>query len=286
MKPLLAHCFSPERITYPCWLQPKLNGVRALYQNGSFQSRDEIPWKPEVLAHLAKPLQEAFRPDAILDGELYVHGWSLQRINSAVTPVRNAPTKDTLLVEYWVFDVVDYQASFIDRFENFSEAKRPAGVHAVTTISSKDALRADKFYGQTVQDGFEGIMYRLGDCPYTIPKQRLSIRDARMSPLTCATIKLPSFWSDKNNRCWHLLKRKSWQDAEFLCTGILEGEGRLSGMVGALVCDNLFTVGSGLSDPQRIDLWQNPPIGRTLKVKYLVLSENGIPLNPTLLAIL
>ena len=79
-------CYEPHRVTYPCYVQPKLNGIRALYQNGNFQSRDQLPFPPGLLNHLSSPLQSAFDPSVILDGELYVHGWPLQRINAAVTP--------------------------------------------------------------------------------------------------------------------------------------------------------------------------------------------------------
>jgi len=112
---------------------------------------------------------------------------------------------------------------------------------------------------------------------------------------------MPSkFLSDKNNRCWHLLKRKDWQDAEFICVGVVEGEGKLRGMLGAVKCEcnyvtanktpgtgiDIFNVGSGLSDSERQHYWLNPPIGRLVKVKYLCLSDAGIPLNPTILCML
>jgi len=118
MKPLLAHIYEPRRVTYPCYLQPKLNGIRALYQGGHFQSRDQLPFPNGLLSHLAEPLLRLFGPEVILDGELYVHGWPLQRINAAVTPVRQQPTEDTLKVEYHVFDVVDFEKSFEERQHN------------------------------------------------------------------------------------------------------------------------------------------------------------------------
>jgi len=107
------------------------------------------------------------------------------------------------------------------------------------------------------------------------------------------------YLSDKSNRCWHLLKRKDWQDDEFECVGVQEGEGKYKGTLGALTCRvpglevngmiqnyEIFSVGSGLTDTERDHYWANPPIGKLIKVKYLVLSEAGIPLNPTILCIL
>lgn len=284
MKPLLAHKYEPHRVTYPCYVQPKLNGIRALYQNGRFQSRDELPFGDNLLSHLAEPLMGIFGPEVILDGELYKHGWPLQRINAAVTPVRLAPTEDTLQVEYHVFDVVDFK----DSFENRQVIRGGVTGKGMTRVPSYRVTKqeeAEEIYAQFITAGYEGMMYRLGDCSYTVPKQQYK------------GLGLPKlkFLSDKNNRTWLMLKRKDWQDDEFVCVGVAEGEGKYRGTLGALVCLSCnragptslrFTVGSGLTDAERDHYWQNPPINQPIKVKYLTLSSDGIPLNPTILAVL
>lgn len=283
MKPLLAHVYEPHRVTYPAYVQPKLNGIRALYQNGHFQSRDELPFPNGLLEHLARPLVNTFSPEVILDGELYVHGWPLQRINAAVTPVRQQPTEDTKLVEYHVFDVVDFERSFEERQRQIIvKSESWPGFPVFTTIADSEQT-ANYHYSQFVKAGFEGMMYRLGDCPYTRPKQPVGLGNRPGKTQL-------GFLSDKNNRCWHLLKRKSWCDDEFLISDTVEGEGKLRGTLGALKCllpNGLhFHVGSGLTDQERQHYWHCSPIGRQVKVKYLVLSEAGVPLNPTILAIL
>lgn len=287
MKPLLAHIYDSSRISYPCYVQPKLNGVRALYQNGCFQSRDELPFPTGLLDHLAKPLKETFSPEVILDGELYVHGWPLQRINAAVTPVRQSPTEDTIQVQYHIFDRIDFSLSFIERFKSLVDPVRPiwGPVRNVYTWPANDASCADLKYAEFVSEGYEGMMYRLGDCPYTVSKQ-----EWRHPWSTTIARPRTRFLSDKDNRCWHLLKRKDWQDHEYECVGTVEGEGKLAGTLGALICnvpmvlamDRKFHVGSGLTDAQRDFYWRNPPIGKLIKVKYLCLSSDGIPLNPTI----
>lgn len=289
MKPLLAHVYEPHRVIYPCYVQPKLNGIRALYQGGRFQSRDELPFPVGLLDHLSTPLQTAFGPKVILDGELYVHGWPLQRINAAVTPVRQTPTEDTLKVEYHVFDVVDFGKSFEERMEWLwqqggftvdTPLRQP-----LTTTAHTEAI-ANEFYADFVANGYEGMMYRLGDCPYTKPKQ------ANTEQRVVAHLR-NKFLSDKDNRCWHLLKRKDWQDDEFVCEGVAEGEGKYAGTLGALKCVcssgwGHFTVSGGLTDALRDKYWDHPEliIGKQIKVRYLCLSSDGIPLNPTIEAIL
>lgn len=298
MKPLLAHVYEPHRITYPCYVQPKLNGIRALYQNGYFQSRDQLPFPKGLLAHLSNSLRTIFGPEVILDGELYVHGWPLQRINAAVTPVRQQPTEDTKLVTYNVFDVVDFTKTFEDRFsiaeKRLSYDERNL-VFLVDTRRGMGTEHTDACYKAFVDDGYEGMMYRLGDCPYTVLKQTEWKNEDGFSFTTQGAVRnggmaRTRFLSDKDNRCWHLLKRKDWQDDEFEWEFLDEGDGKLKGTLGSFCCKTksgrAFSVGSGLTDAERSHYWANPPIGRLVKVKYLVLSSDGIPLNPTILAIL
>lgn len=290
MKPLLAHIYEPHRVTYPCYVQPKLNGIRALYQNGHFQSRDELPFPEELLAHLSGPLLEAFgSKHPPLDGELYVHGWPLQRILAAVTPVRGQPTEDTTLVEYHVFDTIDFAKPFIERQSWLQTPigylrKDRAKLALVFTTRAQNEYNANYFYIEAVEDGYEGIMYRLGDCPYTTPKQQAYERQGERWQLRSR------FLSDKNNRCWHLLKRKDWQDDEFEFVSIERTVGALGEPGFQLWCKakngRPFKFGSGLTQAEVTHYIENPPLDRLVKGKYLTLSVDGIPQNGTILAIL
>lgn len=291
MKPMLAHIYESNRLTpETIWLQPKLNGVRALYQDGHFQSRDEIPWNEPVLRHLTQPLKLMFPNErTILDGELYVHGWPLQKINGAVAINRTEPCEDTYMVEYHIFDVVSFNLPFMERFWDVMQMKRglftpDVNVRMVETTYTNRVEDADDFYAMQVKKGYEGIMYRIGDCPYTHPKQPMSL------VYWNGNNKHRKYLSDKHNRTWHLLKRKGWLDHEFVCYGVTEGEGKYIGAAGALICKTpdgkIFGVGSGLTDEDREKYFENPPTGRLIKVKFLCLTSDGIPFNPTVLAVL
>jgi DNA ligase-1 len=283
MKPLLAHQYEPHRINYNerVWLQPKLNGVRALSQGGFFQSRDELPWEPGVLQHLSAFMRDAFPSDWVLDGELYVHGWPLQRINGAIAVNRKNGRDDSSQVEYHIFDRVSWQQNFEERFFTMMQYKglfssdTPVKIVETVLVSSEDD--ANDFYATQVARGYEGIMYRLGDCPYTRPKQEGGSGRSK-------------FLSDKNNRVWHMLKRKDWHDDEFECIGVDEGLGKRAGKAGALVCKlsngKTFGVGSGLTDAEAEHYLSDPPVGRKIRVKYLCLTSDGIPFNPTVIAVL
>lgn len=276
MKPLLAHIYSDSRWdeNTPCYVQPKLNGVRALYQNGHFQSRDEMPWNDGVLAHLAEPLKQIFDPFTILDGELYVHGWPLQRINGAIAINRKEPNEETVQVEYHIFDRVNYFLPFHERrlqlLEKVGLLIHP-WIKLVPTMRSRTKSESDLHYSRFVANSYEGMMYRLGDCPYTKPSAGRGV-------------------SDKNNRTWHLLKRKDWQDDEFTIIDTEEGEGKRRNMVGALILEThagkRFRSGTGLSDGEAVHMWEHSPVGRKAKIKFLVYSNDGIPMNSSILCIL
>lgn len=259
-------------------MQPKLNGVRALFQAGYFQSRDEVPFEPAVLGHIAQQLAE-LPVDVILDGELYVHGWPLQRINAAVTPVRKTAAEASKHVEFHVFDMVELNTPFDKRQQKLRELVKPSmHVKLVDTVKVSSKQEGDRLYSHWLTQGYEGAMYRLGHCPYTLPKQ----------PNPTGR----GFLSDKNNRVWHMLKRKGWLDEDYPCVSIEEGSGKRAGKVGALILTTpegrLFRVGSfaGFSEQELADMLSNPPIGRKVKVRFISLSEQLIPQNPTAVAIL
>ena len=290
MKPMLAHVWEPHRVTYPCYVQPKFNGVRAVCGTDAeghrrFQSRDENPWDYEVLRHISESLD--FLPrDLVLDGELYVHGWPLQRIAGACAVARSAPSVDTPALQYFIFDTVDYGRPFVERLGRIPVVALASDPYRVAeTVRCDNESQVNAYYTKCVAAGNEGIMYRLGDCPYTVAKQNVYL-----APDHTWKSGPTKFLSDKNNRTWYLLKRKAWLDGEFEILYLDEGIGKRAGMVGAFVCDagigtgaKHFRVGSGLTDAEAVSFWNRPSdvIGRKIKVKYQTLTEDGVPFHPT-----
>ena len=164
----------------------------------------------------------------------------LQDINAAIAVNRLGPTEKSAFVEYHIFDRVSYQLPFEDRFwipmREKAELFGPGcPIKVVETIRANDPAIAEDYYALAVTKGYEGIMYRLADCLYTHPKQ--PGHNGRRK-----------FLSDKNNRVWHMLKRKDWRDDEFTCVRVEEGLGKRAHMTGALICETptgqYFGVGS------------------------------------------
>lgn len=276
MKPMLAHKFRDHghKLTYPCYVQPKLNGVRMLYRDDQCQSRDEHWWQDSMLRPIRDQLID-ISTDFILDGELYKHGWSLQEINGAASVNRKEPNAKTALIEYHVFDCIivsDPTLDFVSRWWLLMNAlgdwDKLTHVKIVPTIQIQDDNEGESQYSVFRKQRYEGMMYRQAHSPYGLASQ-------------C---------TNQENRWTCLQKRKEWMDAEGPVVDINEGEGKYAGMVGSLVVQvepgKTVDIGSGLSDLQRTEFYSNPPIDFLCRYRFEMYSDGGIPLKPQFEAIL
>lgn len=288
MYPQLARTYGPRYSTFPCFCQPKLNGVRALYQSGFFQSRDGKLWKTPVLEHLRSELSLLSHElgDTILDGELYVHGWKLQRINGAVATNRSEPREDTHEVEFHVFDCIHPRSGGFDQpfssrylhewYPALQQLQLPH-IRPVPTGFIYLREEVDYHFNQYTALGYEGIMLR-PDGPY-VPGEH----EGRNGPT--------------QRRSPYLWKHKAWQDDEFLCVGVTAGKGKASIGIGALVLERYwqtdkgehlvsFEVGTGFDDEERRQFAAKPPLGKQVRVRYLEFTTDGRPFNPSFIAVM
>jgi len=282
MIPQLAASIGPKFNRFPCFIQPKLNGVRCLSQiHGGvavFMSRDEKLWHHPKLRHLNNQLEsiKAVIGERILDGELYVHGWKLQRINGAVSVNSATPRHDTHEVQYHIFDIVHPEYDFSHRWLSFKDAlavQNLSHVKVVPTGYVHDLNEMEQLFKHWTALGYEGVMLRPNG-PYVYGQTPHGTR--------------------KNSQ--YLWKYKSWEDGEFMCVGVTTGEGKADIGIGALIllCDKpncggeaqTFKVGTGFDDHDRIYYAMHPPIGKLVKIRYLELTEGGIPFNPSFLCVM
>jgi len=269
---MLAFKTRSDKVQFPIYVQPKLNGVRALYLGeDQLQSRDEHLWDPHVVGHLL-PLLNNVAGEYILDGELYLHGMSLQQINSRIAVNRAEPHPQGRMIEYHVFDVVA-DAPMAERVDILTELMSrfdPRGkVKIVSTFLCTSEHQANCTFALCKREGYEGVMYRKVDAPYGFAED-------------C---------SNKQNRWWYLQKRKDWMDIDCCVIGLERGQGRLANTLGAFLLQApngaMFSAGSGLTDQQRQQYWSmsNQMVGKTVKIKFEMLSDTGVPLKPTILLV-
>jgi DNA ligase-1 len=240
---------------------PKLNGLRCMYIPGSgFYSRDGKRWNDAVLAHIIPPTT-----DYILDGELYCHGMSLQKINAAVAVSRIEPGQDAELIEFRAFDLVEPKYNALTRMllldKIFADNKvKTANIRPINWSICKTRIELDMCYHDYLDQSYEGQMLK-------------SVFGSYMPQGT------------KERSTMNLQKRKAFLDAEFLCIGrVVSDEGKCKGKLGALEFTTSkgvrFEVGTGFTDEEREEYIQpNYDFRKKATIKYLNLTDDGRPFN-------
>lgn len=266
-KPMLAHDFNDykDKITFPIFSQPKLDGIRCIVRADGMWSRNGKPIisAPHIFEAL-KPLFET-NPDLILDGELYAEK-DVADFNTIISCVRKTkPTAADLetskKIQYWVYDIPSVDDVFNIRYTEIMKLQLPKCCVKVKTTklynTSPDSI-IEK-YKEYIEQGYEGQILRTN-----------------------------SLYENKRSKS--LLKHKQFLDGEFTILGVEEGKGNLSGKVGRL---NFEINGKAFDaavngDWEYIErLWKSKDglIGKTATVKYFELTEDGIPRFPKVIAI-
>lgn len=252
--PMLALRFEERKgdITFPCYVQPKLNGCRCTVQDGKFISRQGKEFT--TLDHLTPELRKLKM--AIPDGELYIHGETFQEIIRRVKKDRGTKSEE---LQFWIYDQIT-DNDFADRTKDiaaqFKLYKPGPCLVQVPTYEVKSEEEINLFHNKFIQEGYEGIIIRNKLGAYQ-PKHR-----------------------SKN-----LQKLKMFQDSEFKITGGHEGSANDKGTV---VFECVTSSGVTFSVRPRGTVEQRTAwlkdlknlIGKSLTVRYQNLSESGAPIFP------
>lgn len=162
LRPMLAKKYKEDgkHIKFPCFVQPKLNGLRCLafVKDGRVKlvSRKNVEWKS--LSHLVEELSDF--PDGIYDGELYIHGPLFNNIIGAVK--RDEANELSAQIELHIYDFVEEATDYVFRLSKIVD-KLPDGrkfVRFVETRTITSASLVDEFHDSYVDKGYEGIMLR------------------------------------------------------------------------------------------------------------------------------
>lgn len=265
IKPMLAQPFSEKKAVWPCLVQPKLDGVRCIAywekRHGKeyvvLQSRGGDPYP---VKHVIKALESFLPKSTILDGELYIHGMSLQQITSLVKRWQEGSEG----VQYVVYDTVDTEEQFRDR-QNEARGlimrERPDHIKILETSTCACAADLLAFEQTFLEEGYEGVIVRDPNATYQPGK-----------------------------RFRGLMKLKRWVDDEFEIVGWKMGEGKYEG-VPILRCKNVAGDEFDCNPPgdmaARNALGEDPDalIGQMLTVKFFDYTDAGLPHYPVGVAI-
>jgi len=259
------------------WLAtPKLDGVRALLIDGHLMSRS---LKAIPNHYIRDSLSGLFAgTDVVLDGELMIPDVTFQEIVSGVMSHDGEPP-----FLYHVFDCVHPSAGITTRTPYKQRVDHMAklvlellsrdirAVAAVCPLPVKNKEEFLKLYNEYLERGLEGIMLRKGDSPYK--HGRSTFREGWL--LKCKPEE------DSEAIVVGYEQRMSNQnEATINALGHTERSSRKVNLVpveqvGTLLVKDVhsglyFGVGTGLSDAQRTEIWQNQEqyLGKVITYRF------------------
>jgi len=250
----------------PRFASRKLNGVRCMFKwdkendcvitvsrgGGDYDaSTTHLRLNDEMVLYLRN------NPDIILDGELYKHGWPLQRISGTARLKEWEERCGNL--EYWIYDIADVNEHFTVRLDSlvnlelyFEDTPK---INVLEHKLVEGWVNNKKLHDKWVSEGYEGLVSRASNKCY----------------------KAASRTTD-----W--IKLKIYEDAEFKIIGVSEGL-RAEDMCFILETESgkEFKAKPMGTREEREEYFENSDayIGKMGTVAYFELSEDGIPSGNT-----
>jgi len=229
-------------------VSPKLDGIRSRFISGNHVSRGHLNFRgipsriTEYLNHVNSPA----------DGEMYIHGIPLRRLNGLVNRYEEGLTER---LQYHIFDlpvpgipVEERKAIIAERFDN--QEARDQGVIVVPyeTVASE---RVEVYKNRYVELGFEGVMINLLGFEYL-------------------------FQNKRDNR---LIKWKDFFEREYIVTELEEDADGGAKAVAYTDEGVRFTITLKAEDWIKEDLLRHPEklVGLPLTTRYQTILDSGIP---------
>ncbi len=257
--PMLAHSFQKRshNISYPAYVQPKLDGVRCLAKkvdSKTIKYYSRMGKEFTTLEHLTPTLLISMANGQVLDGEIYSHDMTFQEMIRLVKKRR--PESSDL--KFYVFDLVDTTRNFGDRYEDIKQnlVSDSNNVLVVETELIQDETEIKGRHAEYIKQGYEGLMVRNIDGKYKL-----------------------------KGRSADLQKYKEFQDEEFVIIGGKESTGPEAGCV---IFDVKNSKGQEFAVRPRGSFeirkaWMqdiDTLIGKKLTVRFQELTDDGIPRFP------
>jgi DNA ligase 1 len=235
------------------WMSEKYDGQRALWDGTKFISRGSGSGLPRVYPYVPDFIVSQMPKNVVLDGEFFLGRNKFQELGflRGIKKTKEIDDKWKQVV-YQVFDYVS-DSPFEDRMEKLKSLKLPdfVKVSKQKKITNEEDILV--YYNKVISLDGEGLMIRAPKVPYI------------------------------HRRTWLMFKLKPDLDAEAKVIGYKPGEGKYSGMLGALQLQTpsgvTFFV-SGFPDSVRKDYLDTHPIGTQVTYRYTFLTDAGVPRHP------
>jgi len=203
MKPQLAEDATLDKVKFPCIVQPKIDGCRALNLKGTLTGRSLDPFEGFGITKYFS------QPEFVgLDGEMILGDKpnSTERLCSLTTGAMGRFKGVTVMPDltWWVFDLVTPETVGLDYLERYqrldvkvTNLNHPR-VRLVPMYKAADAETLAHYIAEFAAQGFEGTIIRNPNAVY---------KEGRATK--------------KGQELWRV---KPWGDFEILVTGVTEGQ--------------------------------------------------------------
>ncbi len=249
-----------KKIVWPVTVQPKFNGVRCMaYNSPSHPNGIRLMsrgGKDYTLPHIQETLQGRIPAGMCLDGELYVHGASLQHQRHLIETY----TQDSLAVGYTLYDYTALPPNEAQWFERehalanwFTNNSGVPYMFFAQSIRAQAMYEVDHLHDEWVKLGYEGAIIRLRDGIYKL-----------------------------HARSRDVLKYKKFKDAEFKVVGFTVGKDGVIIYRCKQEEGKLFDVRPEGNEAERATLLKEAEaaVGQPLTVRYQERSDDNIPIFP------
>lgn len=238
-----------DKIEWPCFVQPKLDGMRCLATPTSKTSRKNV--SIDTMGHI-----DIGRPEyskIVADGELYAHDLNFQENMRVIKKYRKGETEK---VKYHIYDAVS-ELPFEERYGLAAIiVSMSTNCELVPTYKVENMEEVKKYHSQFLIEGYEGTIIRWGEEGY-----------------------------DVNKRSKYLLKYKDFIDESYEVVDVIANDADPT--QGTLVCKipkttTTFKTGMKFSHYDRADMLKNKHkfIGQMAEIRFFEFSEDGIPRFP------
>ena len=251
-----------EKVSFPVYAEPKYDGVRLL----AIKENDVVTLftrkgREVYLPKLREIIDDIMPNGYVLDGEL-TEGKGKQEsrtsISGKVTSALRNNSVDESTIVYNVFDLLTREefekeeckyTYIIRRKRLIPLMNKNEHIKVTKMFRIKDAEQANILFNQYIEQGWEGLV-----------------------------LKQDTKYKYKRSADW--VKMKAIKTADLHCIEVIEGTGKYTNMIGALVCEGLVEdknvlvkVGSGMTEEDRSLDFDNY-IGKTIEIKYNTLVKD------------
>ena len=282
VKPLLSCEVSLDKINFPVYTSTKFDGIRALVIDSVVYSRSLKPIRNKHVQRLfGKPEYEGFDGELVV-GDIYAKD-VFQKTTSGVMSEDGEPDVTFHVFDLWSIPTFDYEYRQRDLQEILLDEDKeyPSIVYAMIHLC-KNIDELTFFLEHERNVGGEGLICRSPSGIYkygrSTPKEQLTIK---LKFFTDSEFKVVGFEERMHNTNEAKTNELGYTERSSCKENLIP-----MNTLGSLVLkygDTEFRCGTGFSDAQRKEIWENKEsyLGKLASIRYTSVGSKDLPRCPS-----